>query len=138
MKKPLTVKLLKLGFAKGQGFIAKEIYKNYLSSDEWRLKKLHVMFHNGGRGCIYCGAKKNLDVHHLTYRNIGDESLEDLIVLCRDCHKEAHANLKFYRRINGWAIKKYGEDWELSHDFDIVEREFNDWLEELEEREGEV
>lgn len=31
---------------------------------------------------------RNLDVHHLTYDRFGREELDDLVLLCRDCHKE--------------------------------------------------
>lgn len=31
-----------------------------------------------------------LHVHHNTYVNYGEERLEDLIVLCRECHADFH------------------------------------------------
>ena len=37
-----------------------------------------------------CGSTDNLNVHHLTYRNVGNGQLKDLITLCRSCHKKAH------------------------------------------------
>jgi len=39
--------------------------------------------------CQYCGGEAT-EVHHLTYENIGNEPLEDLIAICRLCHKDQH------------------------------------------------
>jgi len=33
---------------------------------------------------------RNLEVHHLTYDRLGDERMDDLEVLCPDCHRKAH------------------------------------------------
>ena len=41
-----------------------------------------------GNKCEYCGATKNLDLHHLDYRQ--EVSINTLKVLCRKCHKKEH------------------------------------------------
>jgi hypothetical protein len=41
--------------------------------------------------CEKCGNPGN-QVHHTTYENIGNESTNDLILLCGKCHLEAHKN----------------------------------------------
>lgn len=33
---------------------------------------------------------KWFDVHHKTYDRIGDELLDDLVLLCKSCHKAQH------------------------------------------------
>jgi len=38
-----------------------------------------------------CGGK-GLEVHHLSYRRLGNELLSDLIVLCVGCHKKQHGH----------------------------------------------
>jgi 5-methylcytosine-specific restriction endonuclease McrA len=63
-------------------------YGEYLRSEDWLtkryLKKLKA------KQCGICGSRKNLDVHHLNYRNLYDVELSDLRVLCRRCHFLAH------------------------------------------------
>jgi hypothetical protein len=41
--------------------------------------------------CDRSGRDVQLDVHHRTYENYGQEKLEDLIVLCRRCHAHHHS-----------------------------------------------
>ena len=37
--------------------------------------------------CQYCGKKRSIEVHHIIPRNVEiDNSLENLITLCRECH----------------------------------------------------
>ena len=46
--------------------------------------------------CQQCGSKERLEVHHWEpYRFSFDNSLENLVTLCADCHDEMHA---MYRR----------------------------------------
>lgn len=61
-------------------------YKEYLLSNEWhklRIKK----FKQVGYSCQICDANKNLQIHHRTYKRIFKEELNDLTVLCEDCHQ---------------------------------------------------
>jgi 5-methylcytosine-specific restriction endonuclease McrA len=67
----------------------KQDYKKYLKSASWRLKK-QELFNIVGRNCEKCGSKKNIEVHHLHYKNIFKEKIEDLKVLCDKCHKKEH------------------------------------------------
>lgn len=69
-------------------------YRLYLRSDAWSAKRAAVLERAGHR-CERCPAGSglfpvDLDVHHLSYRGIGDEALEDLQALCRSCHQQAH------------------------------------------------
>lgn len=41
---------------------------------------------------------KDLQVHHKTYRTVGNEDQDDLIVLCKDCHIKEHNNNDYYKR----------------------------------------
>lgn len=47
-------------------------------------------FKQYGRECCKCKKKKNLHVHHKTYERLGKEHLNDLMVLCKDCHSKEH------------------------------------------------
>lgn len=42
--------------------------------------------------CQECGSTENLNIHHKTYENHGDEihHLEDLVCLCQKCHEKHH------------------------------------------------
>jgi hypothetical protein len=68
-------------------------YAEFLKSLYWRYVRSLVFRLWGKRGCRRCRATRvRLDVHHITYEHQGDElnHLEDLVVLCRNCHEHAH------------------------------------------------
>lgn len=62
-------------------------YEDYLASGEWRARREACMTRDD-HTCRSCGAPAT-EVHHLHYRRIGHEHLEDLVALCRPCHKRA-------------------------------------------------
>lgn len=66
-------------------------YQEYLLSQDWKdvKKKFKQNF------CEICGTKKNLHLHHLTYRNVelGKERKEDVVTLCSSCHLASHISL---------------------------------------------
>lgn len=64
-------------------------YADYLQSAEWRRVRSAVMRRANGV-CEVCNAAPASEVHHLTYDRIGNESLTDLVAICRGCHQEAH------------------------------------------------
>ena len=64
-------------------------YSDYLKSRSWKEKRREVLVRDCFK-CVDCGAKSSLDVHHLHYRNIFNERLEDLITVCRACHDKRH------------------------------------------------
>lgn len=71
----------------------------YLKSDHWRTKRIETIVARGHR-CELCGTRKNgLDVHHLSYKRLFNESVSDLRVLCRDCHKNVHALMAKYPKL---------------------------------------
>lgn len=67
----------------------KKWYKIYLESEKW-IKKRNTALKLSNYECSRCKSKKNLEVHHLNYKNIGEESQNDLFVCCRSCHKYFH------------------------------------------------
>lgn len=69
--------------------VYKEYHKRVLKGSHWKSLKLQAI-HRAGNRCQLCNAKGRLHVHHRTYENIGNESLNDLIVLCNDCHEKFH------------------------------------------------
>ena len=63
------------------------VYEKYIHSSHWRHtadKRLEV----DGHICCVCGGKAT-DVHHLTYDRFGNEAMDDLVSLCRNCHGQA-------------------------------------------------
>ena len=80
-------------------------YQQYLQSDHWqdvRKRYWKSKLHDGS--CWACGEKnKPLQLHHKTYKRIGKERLNDLILLCGMCHKDVHTLEK-----SGWRGILYG------------------------------
>jgi 5-methylcytosine-specific restriction endonuclease McrA len=78
--KPLSTKVHK---------VHKKQYEDYLTTTKWRSKR-EELFNIRGKNCENCGSDKLIQVHHLTYENIFNEKLEDLKILCRNCHIKEH------------------------------------------------
>jgi 5-methylcytosine-specific restriction endonuclease McrA len=54
-----------------------ELWQKVLARDGWK--------------CQACGSMQHLQVHHKQFRShAGNDSEENLITLCNDCHKAAH------------------------------------------------
>lgn len=64
-------------------------YAKYIQSDEWKEKREERLFLDGYK-CRFCGSAINLTVHHVTYKNIPNEDMTDLVSLCRTCHNKLH------------------------------------------------
>lgn len=59
-------------------------YKRYLNSDEWKWKRDKRIAID--QKCAICGRPFDLQVHHITYENVPNENVTDLITVCRNCH----------------------------------------------------
>jgi 5-methylcytosine-specific restriction endonuclease McrA len=68
-------------------------YEEYLQTNHWQRMRYCAQWMADFR-CQLCGALENLQVHHSTYRRLGNERPEDLIVLCRRCHSTHHHSLE--------------------------------------------
>lgn len=67
-------------------------YQAYLKSPHWKQVREGAVRRAGWR-CQLCGRdglKRELHVHHNRYKNLGREQPEDIIVLCKGCHKRHH------------------------------------------------
>jgi hypothetical protein len=64
-------------------------YQEYLSSYEWRIIRKNVLEIDNFK-CVSCNSKSNLHIHHITYKNVGNEDTGDLLTLCSLCHKIIH------------------------------------------------
>lgn len=90
-------------------FAAQIPYSEFLNSAYWRSIASHLKDTAGK--CELCGMTARLVVHHKTYRHHGDElnHLDDLIVLCRECHEKEHKlhpELNFANRVKEWGIEE--------------------------------
>ncbi len=66
----------------------------YLKSEHWQNMRLTKLASARAR-CYRClKVDDSNDVHHLSYRNIYDVDLSDLVVLCRECHTKFHEVLE--------------------------------------------
>ena len=66
----------------------------YMKSSKWFKIRKKVLKRDSYM-CQACMSKNNLDVHHITYEYTGEEVLENLVAICRDCHSELHEELGF-------------------------------------------
>jgi len=117
-------------------------YEQYINSPQWKQTRADAL-KRAGYKCQVCGApqaSKSLEVHHVTYDRLGTELPTDLRVLCKDCHKKAdqerelqgqyRGQMALYRaRMDGWARKVFGDNWQDWQDYDYVRDRFESWLE---------
>lgn len=77
-----------------------------------------------------CSETTSLEVHHRSYDRLGHEEPQDLMVLCQRHHgiadRNRHENALYEARLNGWATKVYGEDWE-DQGYENVADKFDQW-----------
>ena len=66
-----------------------ETYAAYRKTNHWHKARAAALARAGNR-CQVCACKTHLQVHHNTYKNLGEEKPEDLVVLCDSCHETFH------------------------------------------------
>lgn len=86
----------KLALATKYGRKLHKLYKNkpyslFLESQYWQDVRFEIIKRDAYR-CTQCRSYWDLQVHHYTYEHHYEEHLhhEDLITLCRTCHKKLH------------------------------------------------
>jgi hypothetical protein len=125
-----------------------ERYEAYLQTPAWKSRREEKLY-KAGYKCEKCGRQgkyARLEVHHLHYKTLGHESLYDLQVLCKSCHKRAdelreyeiESNFLVQRAhcqsewgpFNRWATARWGRNWHFDYDiygivrcFEMYERE---------------
>lgn len=65
-------------------------YSRYLATGDWQLKR-HQVLKRDNYICQGCLTNKATEVHHLTYDNVTDELLFQLVSVCRNCHDKIHS-----------------------------------------------
>lgn len=73
-----------------------EIYKKYLQSLDWKLKRDYKLNHQNKtkKRCAICGEFNNLEIHHLNYKDLISVKQNDLRILCSRCHFITHKLFK--------------------------------------------
>jgi len=66
-----------------------EKYNAHLKSSLWRAKRNKILNRAGGL-CEGCREQAATQVHHLTYENLGNEFLFELVAICDGCHTRYH------------------------------------------------
>ena len=89
-------------------FMSTEDKQAYLDSPKWQELRSKVLKRDNNR-CVNCNSESNLNCHHITYNRLGNEKLNDLVILCQPCHSRLHeiANAIYkngYDRTNNYPI----------------------------------
>lgn len=93
--------------------ITKPEYEQYLQTDHWKEFSYKTKKKRGK--CADCGIealeawkrdRQGLNVHHLSYENIGQEKDADVVVLCRYCHLKRHGTEGIYELAQKLAMPK--------------------------------
>jgi len=80
----------------GNKYMSAEDKATYMQSNKWlALKYQRLSIANNG--CETCGLTTSLQLHHITYTNLGDENINDLRIQCNTCHSNLHIKLGYDR-----------------------------------------
>jgi 5-methylcytosine-specific restriction endonuclease McrA len=85
-------------------------YQQYLRSDGWKQRR-QVALDRAAGFCEDCGARESFEVHHLTYKRKGNERPEDLVAVCRQCHKERHGGKRTLMDVMVLALLRRWRVW---------------------------
>jgi len=110
-------------------------YNRVLNSVEWKIRRHRMIAAAGGCERCYLITRK-LELHHKHYDSLGNESDDDIEVLCAACHREADREREQltelnhrYAQVDGWARKVHGGSWQRWKSYGEAEDEFDEWLE---------
>ncbi|MEN9755858.1 MAG: hypothetical protein RL755_45 [Pseudomonadota bacterium] len=66
-------------------------YNDYIHSEKWKRQRQNRMALDNNE-CKLCFSKNNLRVHHITYAELGNEPMNHLLTVCKDCHNLIHGH----------------------------------------------
>ncbi len=123
--------------------IHSEEYVRHLHSEMWQKMRRAKLKETGGH-CERCGCSEltgeRLEIHHLTYERLGNERREDLKVVCQACHvvedgkRAEHTERRNWdARVAGDAARRWGNDWNLYHEWWEAEEALEEWIERIDE-----
>lgn len=67
----------------------RDYYNAYLKSIRWALLRVKVLTMVGYK-CEACQSTDTLQLHHRHYQTLGQEGLDDVVILCKTCHDLVH------------------------------------------------
>ncbi|QRR36025.1 HNH endonuclease [Hydrogenophaga sp. YM1] len=70
-----------------------------------------VLFRSDRTCCVCRDRNRKVEIHHLD-ENPRNNEMGNLIVLCKDCHSDAHTTHAFARNLNLPLLRKYNESWQ--------------------------
>jgi len=68
-------------------------YTSYLKTKHWKLTRERMYNSKYKYECYCCSHKYKLQLHHKSYKTVGNENLTHLIWLCSNCHTKIHEKL---------------------------------------------
>ena len=80
-------------------------YRDYLKTDHWKNTRERYKQSKFKYKCIACGTDKKLNLHHKSYKRVGNERLTDLVWLCEECHLKVHVKEKESTK-NLWTVTR--------------------------------
>ena len=89
---------------------ARADYHIYLKSHEWREKRWQWVYSGRPLMCWACEKPmpmfdwSGFNFHHRTYKNIFNENLDDLVLLCQEHHKELSREWEVLKQIHGHCL----------------------------------
>ena len=121
-------------------------YTTYIKSAKWRDRRRYLFALRPHKGCQRAGCSHAAtECHHLHYRTLGNEALEDVEFLCLEHHELAdkarieaeedrqarQARAAYLRALETYAVRKFGGNWRERFHEDHVETCFERHLDEL-------
>lgn len=103
---------------KDTGETAKD-YTAYLKTQHWEQLRVRVA-KEYNYTCNGCGEyiPNAFEIHHLTYKRVGNEKIDDLVCLCRTCHQKETNRIKAQKEENKRLSNapftervKHAKDW---------------------------
>lgn len=75
--------------------MTKTEYRKYIASEDWRSRRKQFIEEMGSycerceipRAIAVIAYDQDLNVHHKSYANLGNETQDDLAIVCRRCHE---------------------------------------------------
>lgn len=79
-------------------------YYAYIKSSRWFARRSRFIKETNAHDCYVCFSGEKLHLHHKTYKRLGKERNEDLVLLCKLCHMELH---RYYNRVKKKGISLF-------------------------------
>lgn len=75
---------------------------------------INLLWHNRRTCCVCRKQHKSIIVHHIEEWSVSrDHSIENLAVLCLDCHDLAHTKKSLSQNLNPKELREYKNRWEM-------------------------